>query len=169
MIQLKDIINYDLLKIGCHLENICVYSVSPTKQIQQELDRQTKARVDANTEIIYAMSRKEVTDIEQEVTNLVSEQKATTNQKVEQIRAESAAYSETTRANGDAESIRVIAQARKEEAKELQSVQIAQELASIRVLGEAGEKIFKGEKNSFVYGKNPGDVLFSMFGKQIKN
>jgi hypothetical protein len=36
-------------------------------------------------------------------------------------------------------------------------------LAQIRELGEAGEKVFKGKNNRFVFGSNPGDALFSMY------
>lgn len=35
-------------------------------------------------------------------------------------------------------------------------------MAMIRVAGETGEKIFQGKSNKFVFGKNPGDVLYSM-------
>jgi hypothetical protein len=49
---LKDLINADLKSIGTKLENICIYSVTPTPEIQRELDTQTKARVDANTALI---------------------------------------------------------------------------------------------------------------------
>jgi hypothetical protein len=36
-------------------------------------------------------------------------------------------------------------------------------LEKIRVLGEAGQKVFQGDSNNFVFGQNPGDFLFSMF------
>lgn len=39
---------------------------------------------------------------------------------------------------------------------------MGQELARLRVAGETGERIFKGNNNSFVFGNNPGDVLHSM-------
>jgi hypothetical protein len=56
-----------------------------------------------------------------------------------------------------------VAQARKREAAELETGVIARELALIRAAGEAGEKVFAGKSNNFVYAKDPGDVLFSMF------
>ena len=45
-------INNDVKPLGVHIENICIYSVQPSVEIQRELDRQTKAKVDANTGII---------------------------------------------------------------------------------------------------------------------
>lgn len=62
-----------------------------------------------------------------------------------------------------------VARARKEEAEQLQSSDIARELATTRVAGEAGQKIFSGKNNNFVFGQNPGDVLFNMFGKVAGN
>eukprot|EP00339_Tiarina_fusa_P017544 CAMPEP_0117003864 /NCGR_PEP_ID=MMETSP0472-20121206/5042_1 /TAXON_ID=693140 ORGANISM="Tiarina fusus, Strain LIS" /NCGR_SAMPLE_ID=MMETSP0472 /ASSEMBLY_ACC=CAM_ASM_000603 /LENGTH=65 /DNA_ID=CAMNT_0004704655 /DNA_START=398 /DNA_END=595 /DNA_ORIENTATION=- len=56
----------------------------------------------------------------------------------------------------------MIAKARKNEADELAKGNVAMDLAKIRASGEAGEKIFKGESNRFVFGQNPGDVIFSM-------
>lgn len=35
-------------------------------------------------------------------------------------------------------------------------------MAMMRVAGESGEKVFKGQSNKFVFGKNPGDLLYSM-------
>lgn len=56
-----------------------------------------------------------------------------------------------------------MAKARKEEAEFLQSTDIAKELERIRVIGDAGQKVFSGGANNFVFGDNPGDFLFSMF------
>jgi hypothetical protein len=56
-----------------------------------------------------------------------------------------------------------VAKARKEEAEKLQQTAIAQDLEKIRVIGEAGEKIFQGQSNNYVFGTNPGEMLFSMF------
>lgn len=39
---------------------------------------------------------------------------------------------------------------------------MARNMALIRVAGETGEKIFKGDSNKFVFGNNPGDFLYSM-------
>ena len=39
-------------------------------------------------------------------------------------------------------------------------MQIAKDLDKIRVLGETGEKIFKGNSNNFVFGNNPGPGMF---------
>ena len=73
-------------------------------------------------------------------------------------------------AEAEAESIIKVAKARRKEAEELTATKIAEDLATIRVMGEAGEKIFQGGSNNFVYAKDPGDVLFglmrSLTGKQ---
>lgn len=55
-------------------------------------------------------------------------------------------------ANGQAEAIMTVAKARKEEAEELQESKVAKNLALTRVAGEAGEKVFQGQSNSFVFG-----------------
>lgn len=57
--DLKDIINKEFVKIGVVLENICIFKVTPSNDIQRELDKQTKARVDANTAMINVLSRRE--------------------------------------------------------------------------------------------------------------
>lgn len=41
-----------MVNLGCELKSICIYSISPQADIQQELDKQTKAKVDAKTLII---------------------------------------------------------------------------------------------------------------------
>ena len=61
-----------------------------------------------------------------------------------------------------ADAIKRVADARQEEAQYLNSVPIAQDLERIRVTGDAGERVFQGEKNNFVFGQNPGDMIFSM-------
>ena len=65
------------------------------------------------------------------------------------------------KAESEAKAIIEVARARKIEAQELQSTQIASDLERMRVAGQAGEKIFAGATN-FVYAKEPSDVLFSM-------
>jgi hypothetical protein len=40
------------------MDNMCIYSVRPTNEIQMELDKQTKARVDGNTAIISVTAKK---------------------------------------------------------------------------------------------------------------
>ena len=55
------------MRIGVVLENICIFKVTPSNDIQLELDKQTKARVDANTALINVMSRKESGLVEYEI------------------------------------------------------------------------------------------------------
>lgn len=50
--SLKEEINKELLQIGCQMKTICIYSVRPAPDIQTEIDKQTKAKVDARTAII---------------------------------------------------------------------------------------------------------------------
>jgi hypothetical protein len=38
----------------------------------------------------------------------------------------------------------------------------------MRAAGEAGKNIFKGNSNNFVFGNNPGDVIYSLFNKLAK-
>jgi len=61
---------------------------------------------------------------------------------LDEARAESSSVK--IKATGEAESITMIAKARKLEADELQTTKIASELAKIRAAGDAGEKIFSG-------------------------
>ncbi len=129
----------------------------PSREIQRELDRQTKARVDANTSLIEATSDRRKIEIETQIL---------AQKKLEESRA--IAQSMRIRAEGESESITMIAKSRKNEADELAKTGIAMDLAKIRASGEAGEKIFKGESNRFVFGQNPGDVIFSMVSEFYK-
>ena len=56
-------INRELNKIGVLVQNLCIYSVTPSVDIQKELDRQTKARVDANTALIEANALRNKSEI----------------------------------------------------------------------------------------------------------
>jgi hypothetical protein len=75
--------------------------------------------------------------------------------------AKNEADSARERAKGEADAIREIAMARRKQAEELED-DIAANLEMIRVAGEAGHRIFNSEGASFVYAKQPGDVLMSM-------
>ncbi len=145
------------------MSNICIFSVMPTRDIQQELDKQTKARVDMNTAMIQVQTRQQANVIEQQIEQQRSMQQASNETNILKMRAQAEADAQITRANAQAEAIILVAQARKREAAELETGVIARELALIRAAGEAGEKVFAGKSNNFVYAKDPGDVLFSMF------
>ena len=40
------------MNIGCYLKSVCIFQVRPAPDIQKEIDKQTKTKVDARTEII---------------------------------------------------------------------------------------------------------------------
>lgn len=63
------------------------------------------------------------------------------------------------KALGESEAIRILAQAKKEEAQQLTEFEIASKLELLRATGESGAKLFGDNSKTFVFGKNPGDVL----------
>ncbi len=89
--QLKDTINKDFVKIGVFLENICIFKVTPSRDIQIELDRQTKARVDANTALINVLSKREAGVVEYEIKKTMAVEKARADAKVTNLNAEAEA------------------------------------------------------------------------------
>lgn len=159
---LVEVINKELGPLGVKVENLCIYCVKPSPEIQRELDRQTKAKVDANTAIIEVNSMKKKIEIETKTQNQKKLLESEAVAKTIKIQADTQASTQKTKAEGQAEAIRTIARARKEEADELDKVPIAKDLARVRAAGEVGEKIFGGEvQSNFVFGENPGDILYS--------
>ena len=144
-----------------------ILSVQPSKHIQNELDKQTKARVDANTIIIEANSKRKVEEINVRIEAEKLIEKAKADSRTVQIKAEAQSTAMKLKAKGEAEAIEIVAKARKEEAEQLQTYAIASDLARVREAGEAGSKVFTGENNNFIFGKNPGDALFMMMQKGL--
>ena len=88
---LKDIINQDLAKIGAFLSNICIFSVIPTLDIQLELDKQTKAKVDANTAMIQVMARQQAQIVEQQIEQQRAQQHAQNDAYITKLQTQSQA------------------------------------------------------------------------------
>ena len=160
---LVEVINKELNPLGVKVENLCIYCVKPSPEIQRELDRQTKAKVDANTALIEVNSLKKKIEIETKTMNQKKLLEAEAMAQTIKIKADTQAETQILKAEGQAEAIRTIAKARKEEADQLEQFKIAQDLARIRAAGDAGQKIFGGDgKNNFVFGENPGDIIYSV-------
>lgn len=92
-------------------------------------------------------------------------EKAKANAKVTIMDANAKADSEVIRANGEAESIIILAESRRDEAEKLESKDFAKRLAQIRVAGQVGSQIFQNQSNNFVFGQNPGDIIYGMMNK----
>lgn len=58
--------------IGCYLKSVCIYQVRPAHDIQVEIDKQTKAKVDARTEIIKMQNTQQISMIEIDTKNQVA-------------------------------------------------------------------------------------------------
>ncbi len=145
----------------------------PSKDIQQELDKQTKAKVDGNTAIIQALANQKSNLIDVQIAQQRAMQTAQYQNDILKMNTQAQADAQITKAEAEAQAIIRVAHARKEEAEQLQQMPVAMELARLRAAGEAGEKIFQGGSNNFVYARDPGDVLFQMFsslrGPQVGN
>ncbi len=82
------------------MDNMCIYSVRPTNEIQMELDKQTKARVDGNTAIISVTAKKQVTDVELQIDTKTALTKARINSDVQIIQAKAGADCEIIKTEG---------------------------------------------------------------------
>ena len=156
-------INTELEKIGVEIQNICIYSVTPTKQIQDHLDRQTQARVQANTALIDAKAQNDVVKYTVAAFRDKELGEAEARRQALEIQAKGEAEKMRTLANAEADSIRELAHARELEAKVLES-EGAMTLATIREGGEAVSKFNKvNSATTYYFGENPMSMLGTMF------
>lgn len=122
---LKDIINKEFVKIGVLLENICIFKVTPSKDIQKELDKQTKARVDANTALINVLSKKEAGLVEYQIKSEMMIERSKAKAQVTHMNANARSNQWIINANGEAEAITILAKSRRDEAEKLESKDFA--------------------------------------------
>jgi len=158
-------VNADLAPFGVTVTKITINDAKPTPDVQKQLDRQVKARIDQNTELVEAETKKRVAKEVVEADRLNQLGTATNGRDAATIEKERAIILATAAA--DAELIR--AEGKKKAAQSLSSTPLSRELALIDAYGNSAEKVTgtPGEKVYFGLPLNEIAHGLQKFGQMV--
>jgi len=158
-------LNADLNPYGVSVGKITINDAIPTADVQKQLDRQVKARIDQNTELVEAETKKRVAKEIVEADRL--------NQIGTAINSRDAANIEKERtiilANASAESDLIRAEGKRKAAESLTSVPLSRELALIEAYGNAASKVTGTQGDKVYFGLPLNEIASSMqsFGQMV--
>jgi len=145
--NLLEKLNSDLNPYGVQISKLTINDAIPTQDVQKQLDRQVKARIDQNTELVEAETRKRVAKEIVEADRLTALGKATNSRDAANIERET----KIILANAAAEAEQIRAEGKRKAAESLTVNPLSQDLALIDAYGMAAAKISgtQGEKVFF--------------------
>jgi len=164
---LLDKLNYDLNPYGVHIYKITINDAIPTQDVQKQLDRQVKARIDQNTELVEAETKKRVAKEVVEADRLTQLGKATNARDAANIERET----KIILANGTAESEQIMAEGKRKAAEALTVNPLSKQLAMIEAYGSAASKVTgtQGDKAYFGLPMNEIAAGVTHFGQMLFN
>lgn len=158
-------LNTDLNPYGVSVTKITINDAIPTADVQKQLDRQVKARIDQNTELVEAETKKRVAKEIVEADRL--------NQLGTALNSRDAANIEKERtiilATGAAESDFIRAEGKRKAADALTSIPLSRELALIEAYGNSAAKVngTQGDKVYFGLPLNEIASTVQTFGQMV--
>jgi len=158
-------LNSDLNPYGVNVFKVTINDAIPTPDVQKQLDRQVKARIDQNTEIVEAETKKRVAREMVEADRLTQLGTATNSRDAANIDRET----KIILANAKAESDLIRAEGKRKAAEALTVNALSKDLALIEAYGAAASKVTGTEGDKVYFGLPLNEIASGMqqFGQMI--
>jgi len=158
-------LNNDLNQYGVHVCKITINDAIPTADVQKQLDRQVKARIDQNTELVEAETKKRVARETVEADRLNQLGTATNSRDAANIERER----EIILANAAAEAEQIRAEGKRKAAESLLSNPLSRELALIEAYGSSAAQVSGSQGDKVYFGLPLNEITQGMmqFGQML--
>ncbi len=153
-------LNRDLHEFGVRVIKITINDTIPTPAVQGQLDRQVKAKIDRNTALVEAETKRQVAEEQMRTDKIERIGEAENKFQAAQINKRTAMAD----AGAVAEKERIIAQAKKEAAEMQSSTELGQQLALFQSLGEASRAFNTGSGEKVYVVGSPLEALTRVAG-----
>jgi hypothetical protein len=163
--NLLEKLNSDLNPYGVNVSKITINDAIPTADVQKQLDRQVKARIDQNTELVEAETKKRVAREIVEADRLNQLGRATNSRDAANIDRER----EIILANAASEAEQIRAEGKRKAAEALLSNPLSRELALIEAYGSSAAKVSGSQGDKVYFGLPLNEISQGMqqFGQMI--
>jgi len=163
--NLLEKLNTDLNPYGVQIYKITINDAIPTQDVQKQLDRQVKARIDQNTEIVEAETKKRVAKEVVEADRLTQLGKATNARDAANIERET----KIILANASSESEQILAEGKRKAAEALTVNPLSKQLAMIEAYGAAASKVTGSQGDKMYFGLPLNEIASGVqqFGQML--
>jgi len=163
--NLLEKLNTDLNPYGVQIYKITINDAIPTQYVQKQLDRQVKARIDQNTEIVEAETKKRVAKEVVEADRLTQLGKATNARDAANIERET----KIILANASSESEQILAEGKRKAAEALTVNPLSKQLAMIEAYGAAASKVTGSQGDKMYFGLPLNEIASGVqqFGQML--
>jgi len=158
-------LNYDLNPYGVLVSKITINDAIPTPDVQKQLDRQVKARIDQNTELVEAQTKKRVAIEIVEADRLNQIGKVTNSRDAALIQKET----DIILANAASEAEQIRAEGKKKAAEALATNALSRELALIEAYGSSAAQVNGTQGDKVYFGLPLNEIAQGMqqFGQMV--
>jgi len=156
--NLLEKLNADLNPYGVNISKLTINDAIPSQDVQKQLDRQVKARIDQNTELVEAETKKRVAKEIVEADRLTQLGKATNSRDAANIERET----KIILANAAADAEQIIAEGKRKAAESLTVNPLSQDLALLEAYGMAAAKVTGTEGDKVFFGLPLNEIAAGM-------
>ncbi len=153
-------LNRDLHEFGVRVIKITINDAIPTAEVQVQLDRQAKAKIDRNTALVIAETKRQVAEEQMKTDKIERTGEAENKLEAAKINKQTAMKD----AEAVAEKERIIAQAKKEAAELQGSTELGKQIALFQSLGEASKAFNTGNGEKVYIVGSPMEALTRVAG-----